>query len=194
VHTWVIEPLAAGAAYTLTAPLPQGSGESGGTLYALVDSTGVVGESDEDNNRTAAGAPVCLAAEDAYEDDDSPAGAKPIAAGSPQARTFGWAGDRDYVLLNLTPGRFYVASTSGLAAGADTRLTLLAGNGQTALMSNDDVSGFSLASRLQFVTGGLMYLLIENWSPAAGGCGSGYAVEVDDAGPAPIFFLPLIRR
>jgi murein DD-endopeptidase MepM/ murein hydrolase activator NlpD len=195
VHQWVSEPLAPGATVTLTAGLKQLSGTRNVTLYAQVDSTNVVAESNEGNN-IAGGLSACIAAVDAFEDDDSPAAASLLPPGASQARNFGWPGDKDWMRLELQPNRFYLATTSGLAGGVDTRLTVYAPNATTVITANDD-SGGTLASRVGFVTrfgAGPYYLLAENWNPAAGGCGASYSVSLADLGSGHTLFFPVIYR
>ena len=196
VFQWVTSALEPGASQTLTAVLSQGSGTRSATVYAQVDSTNAVAENDEGNNRHLSGLSVCIAAEDVYEDDGSAGGAKSLPAGASQARTFGWPGDHDWIRLDLGAGRYYQATTSGLSSGVDTRLMFFGSNGTNFISGNDDYSAASRASRVTFAVPGPgpVYLLVDNWNPAAGGCGASYTVSVADFGPAYSIFLPLMRR
>jgi hypothetical protein len=195
VHMWVSEPLAAGATRTLEAQVTQGSGQGNITLYALVDSTGAIAESDEGDN-VSAGVTQCLAAEDAYEDDDSPAAAKPLNPGSSQARTIGGPGNPDWMLLGATYGRFYALYTSNLAPLLDTRVRIVASDGQTVLSYNDDGDPTTRASALWWSppAPGTFYALVDDWHPAAGGCSAGYTISFVDAGPGWVQFFPSVLR
>jgi hypothetical protein len=196
VHTWVTEPMPAGATRTLTAALSQGIGEDTGSLYALVDSIGVVGEADEGDNRHTAGVPVCLAAEDSYEDDDSPTAAKPLSPGASQARNFGGPGDRDWIRLDALFGRMYHVTTLALGPGVDTRLTVFTADGARLLGMNDDAGATTLASQLIWTppVSGPYVLMVDAWNPATGGCGAAYTISLADAGPAHSLFLPLVTQ
>jgi hypothetical protein len=120
------------------------------TLYAQVDSSGVIAESDETDNIWGAGLTQCLAAEDAYEDDNFAAAAPAFPLGASQARTIGGPGDEDWSFVELQANHFYQAVTSGLSAGLDAVLTIFNPDGASVLTSNDDLSSTSLASQTRF--------------------------------------------
>jgi hypothetical protein len=92
-------------------------------------------------------------------------------------------------------GRFYRLSTTGLAAGVDTRLNIVTGQGHV-LAANDDAAPTSLAAQLTWAppAAGTYYALVDNWSPAFGGCSAGYTVTLADIGRAFIRFMALVGR
>ena len=76
---------------------------------------------------------------DAFEDDDAPGRATPIATdGTPQRHTLSAAADVDYVSFTASAGTTYTLETFALANGADTFLEVLDTDGATVLDSNDD--------------------------------------------------------
>ena len=194
VWTWVSDPLAAGATITFSAAVGPGGVDHTVTLYAQVDSTGAVDDSNRGNNVWATAATTCAAGTDAYEADASLVTAKLLATGASQDRHFGGPGDRDWMLLDVQPGRFYQFSTSNLTAGVDTRLAIYDANGAGPLASNDDANSSTLASLLGWSppAAGTFYLVADDWNPAAGGCGAGYTVSAQDVGPGFVTFLPLL--
>jgi hypothetical protein len=196
VQLWVNEPLAAGTTRTLESQVSIGSGQGTQSLYAQVDSTGVVDESDEGDNLQTSGVSLCVAAEDVFEDDGAPGSAATLAAGASQARNFGGPGDRDWVRLGVQYGRFYVLTTSDLSPGLDTRLRIVGPDGQRVLAENDDAHDATLASELWWSppSPGVYYGLIDAWNPASGGCSSGYSVSLVDAGAGYVRFLPILSR
>ncbi len=196
VALWVNEPLAAGATRTLEAQVLTSSGQANATLYAQVDSSGVINESDENDNRQTTGVTHCLAAEDAYEDDNWAAQAPYLSFGVSQAHTLGGPGDQDWVFMGLQADHFYAAATSSLSPGVDTRLRLIAADGQSVVTANDDLSATSLASYLRFVppSTGTYYLAVSDWNPATGGCDAAYTLTLTDLGPGFRLVLPLILR
>jgi len=196
VQLWVNEPLAAGATRTLEAQVLQASGQGNVTLYAQVDSSGVIAESDEDDNRQTTGVTQCLAAEDVYEDDNWPAQAPAYPLGVSQARTLGGPGDQDWVFMGLQADHLYAAATSNLSPGVDTRLRLISSDGASVVTSNDDQSATSLASQFRFVppNTGAYYLAVSDWNPATGGCSAAYTLTLTDLGPGFRLILPLILR
>lgn len=196
VQLWVNEPLAAGATRTLEAQVLTGGGQGNVNLYALVDSSGVIAESDEGDNAHTAGVSGCLAAEDAYEDDNMPAAAPWFPLGSSQARTIGGPGDEDWVFQTLLADHLYTIATSNLSPGLDTRLRLFAADGASLVTANDDVSATSLASYLRLVppATGTYYVQVTAWNPASGGCSSSYTLTLTDLGPGFRVVLPLIQR
>ncbi len=193
---WINAPIAAGSAVTLTTVLTEtgalrqltalnaGPAEVNLTLYAQTDSTGVIGESDNQNNITASGVEACLAAADAYEDDDIAAQATLFTINTDQQRNFDSLSDHDWIKFQAQAGVTYTIHTTDLAAGADTYVYLYDRDGVTLLAANDDYGG-SLASQIDWEapTAGIYYLLIQHWNPNVGGCGTGYTVSVADARP-----------
>lgn len=193
VRFWVNDPIPAGATVALTTLLdaptlldlgaaanatPAGQNETGGALFAQVDSTGVVGEPDNGDNITAQGTPFCLAEADSYEGDDDAAQATPLSPNQPQTHNLHQAGDQDWFAVQLSAGQAYTFSTTNLAANADTYLYLYDRDGATLIDANDDLEE-SLASGIHWqATGtGVYYLRVMHWNPNGGGCASAYTVE-----------------
>ena len=196
VQSWAIAPLAPGAAITVTGVVPQASGQQTALLFAQVDSTGVVDETDEGNNLWANGTGACLVAADGFENDNTASVAKLLASGSSQGHSFGGPGDRDWMLLDAQPGHAYRFSTSNLAPAVDTRLTIYGPGGLAPLAGNDDADATTLASQLFWVppAPGPYYLVADDWNPGLGGCGSSYTVSAEDLGPGFVTFLTLLSR
>ncbi|MCC7368660.1 MAG: hypothetical protein IT306_09565 [Chloroflexi bacterium] len=201
VRAWVADPIAPGQIIALTAEveLPGVTGaavpagvelsrtalnappaETTYTLHAQTDSTGALGSASQPDKTISSSIPVCFAAQDSYEDDDSKAAAKPIGApGVTQTRNFHRAGDEDWLTLTATAGRTYTITTSNLGLASDTVLTLYAADGATVLATNDD-AGANLASRIEWraAASGTVYLKVTGWSSNAGGCGTTYDLAV----------------
>ena len=203
---WVNDPIAAGATVTLTTvindlsslnvmtaqSLAPGS-ESSATLYAQTDSAGAVSEPNESDNIYSTGTEICLATADAYEGDDAAGTASVISLGQTQTHNFDRMGDQDWMGFAAQEGKTYTLSTSGLDASADTYLYLYDTNGTTLLASNDDFGG-TLASQIvwQAPADGTYYVLINDWNPNIGGCGTSYNFTV--ASFTSRIYLPLILR
>jgi len=203
---WVNDPIAAGATVTLTTvindlsslnvmtaqSLAPGS-ESSATLYAQTDSAGAVSEPNESDNIYSTGTEICLATADAYEGDDTAGTASIISLGQTQTHNFDRMGDQDWMGFAAQEGKTYTLSTSGLDASADTYLYLYDTNGTTLLASNDDFGG-TLASQIvwQAPADGTYYVLINDWNPNIGGCGTSYNFTV--ASFTSRIYLPLILR
>jgi len=196
VQSWAIAPLAAGASITVTGVVPQPSGQQTALLFAQVDSTGVVDETDEGNNIWSSGTGACLVAADGFENDNLRSLAKPLASGASQGHSFGGPGDQDWMLLDAQPGHAYQFTTSNLAPSVDTRLSIYGPDGLTLLASNDDADNTTLASQLFWVppAPGPFYLVAQDWNPGLGGCGSFYTVSAQDLGPGSVTFLPMLAR
>ena len=196
VQNWAVSPLAAGATITLTGLVPQASGQHTAALFAQVDSTGVITETDESNNIWVSGTGACLVAADGFEPDNTPSTAKLLASGTSQGHSFGGPGDRDWMLLDAQPGHAYEFTTSNLAFGVDTRLTIYGPGGAGPLSFNDDADSSTVASQLFWSppAAGTYYLVADNWNPGFGGCGSYYTVSAQDLGPGFVNMLPSIIR
>ena len=206
IRYWVASPIEAGQTITLTTVITDLSGAAGlglqslgstgevsGTLYAQTDSTGAVSETDNANN-ISAGAEVCVAGADAYEQDDTPANAQSIALGQTQHHNHHVPGDQDWARFTAQAGVTYTIRTSGLGPAADTYLYLYGPDGTTLLAANDDYGG-TLASQIEWtaLAAGTYYLLVRHWNPNVGGCGTGYDLEVGHA-LANKVYLPSVMR
>ena len=200
---WVNDPIGVGETVTLRTVItdmgalgisaadllaPQGGiapyTETTATLYAQTDSAGSISEPDDANNIYSAGTELCVASEDIYEDDNQYSGATSILVGILQTHNLDAAGDGDWVKFDATSGQTYLITTSGLGIAADTYLYLYDTDGQTLLTSNDDF-GNSLASRIMWTapSTGTYYVLVNHWSPNAGGCGTPYTININPRRP-----------
>lgn len=190
---WINDPVAAGDQVILTtvleeeAILSRASGprqplapasEVTATLYAQVDSAGVIRESDNDNN-ISEGAELCLATPDQYEGSDANHTNAPyIDAYERQVHNFHRPEDEDWVRFYAWEGNTYVLHTYGLDEEADTYLYLYAEDGSTLLASNDDAG--ALASQITWTApnSGTYYLRVRQWNPNSGGCGTRYILAL----------------
>ena len=198
---WVNSPIESGAIVTLTTQLTGlsatevGNAEmSGGdisdevsvaaataavveeqaTLYAQVDTSGLVREQDKANN-ISAGVIVCTAAQDALEPDNAVAQAKQLTIHQGYNHNLHIAGDMDWGKFTATGGVTYAIRTDTLGATADTYLYLYDTNGTTLLASNDDTA-VSLSSEIVWKapTDGVYYAVVKHWNTQSGGCGTTY--------------------
>jgi hypothetical protein len=203
---WVNAPLPAGAMVTLTAVItdlsdangasPQNVGairEASGTLYAQADSTGVVSQTNRAKDIYATGVPVCVASPDAYEPDDSAGMARSIGVGQAVSHNL-TPGDHDWARFDAQGGVTYTIFTANLGPSADTSLYLYSADGATLLASNDDQGG-SLASRIdwQAPATGTYSIMVQNWNPNAGACGTSYTLWVTH-GLTGRAYLPVLQR
>ncbi len=114
---------------------------------------------------------------DAWEPDDTPAQARPVAAGQVSSHTFPVAGDVDWVKFTARKNRRVSLATSGLTGDTDTMIELYAADG--SLLASDDDGGGGRASRLtvRFRRAGTYYLKVREYD-GAGGSGFGYQLTV----------------
>lgn len=204
VRFWVNDPIPAGTTVALTTLLdaptmaslgaattstPAGQTETGGTLFAQVDSTGVVTEPDNTDNITPQGAPFCIAAPDGFEGDNDMAEATPLPPNHAQTHNLHETGDEDWLAVQLIAGQAYTFRTYDLAPNADTYLYLHDRDGLSLLAASDD-NADTLASRINWTpdTTGTYYLRVNHWNPTAGGCATAYTVEFapDSAPETPV--------
>ena len=184
------DPVAAGATITLTTVIADVTSvgglfaaalgplsEASATLYAQADSEGVIAEPDDADN-ISSGVEVCIASADAYESDDTSAGAQPITLGETQRHNFDSLADEDWVTFTVSGGVMYTIQTSDLDLAADTYLYLYDTDGSTLLAANDDYGG-SLASRIDWIapSDGTYYALVRHWNPNTAGCGTTYILN-----------------
>jgi murein DD-endopeptidase MepM/ murein hydrolase activator NlpD len=181
---WVDNPIEAGSTVTLTtllagtqtglaAAMLEGSiTESSTTLYGQTDSAGSVTEPDDQNN-ISQGVEVCVASDDLYEPDNSPAEAQPILG--LQTHNINTLTDEDWVSFSAEAGQTYALATSNLGLGADTYLYLYDTDAATLLAANDDYGG-TLASRIVWEcrATGTYYAAVKHWNPNVSGCGTTY--------------------
>jgi hypothetical protein len=205
---WVNDPIAAGAAVTLTTvvqdvssltgmkaqSLPPGT-ETSATLYAQTDSAGVVHETDKSNNIYSAGTEICTATSDAYEADGTAGTASTISMGQTQTHNFNLMSDQDWIKFVAKAGQTYHLSTSNLGASADTYLYLYDTDGMTLIASNDD-SNDSLASQIDWTApqNGTYYAMVENWNPNTSGCGTSYEFSITEKPSQFLLYFPLVYR
>lgn len=113
---------------------------------------------------TATPSPTSLAAgcDDAYEENDTPAQAKPFTVPGTQAHRFCYQYDEDWVRLTVAAGTTYSMETVELGANIDPLLELYASNGTTLLASDDDSGAEYHAARLvhTFSAAGTYYLKV----------------------------------
>jgi hypothetical protein len=198
---WVDNPIEAGSTVTLTtlltgtqtglaATMIEGSiTESSTTLYGQTDSTGSVTEPDDQNNISHV-TEVCVASDDLYEPDNSPAEAQPIVG--PQTHNINTLTDEDWVTFSAQAGQTYALATSNLGLGADTYLYLYDTDGATLLAANDDYGG-TLASRIVWdcPATGTYYAAVKHWNPNVSGCGTTYDLSF---GEQHATFFPLALK
>lgn len=207
---WVNMPIEAGAQITLTTIITDLAGMGGymmhalsapgaevtATLYAQVDSVGVISETDTTNN-ISPGVEICLASSDAYASDDDISGAAWLHLGEVQQRNFDRPTDRDWVKFTAHGGVTYTLRTFDLGNAADTYLYLYDTDGATLLAANDDYGG-SLASRIDWMAPvtGTYYALVQHWNPNVGGCGTSYSLSLSTMTVQKTFnvYLPLVTR
>lgn len=205
---WVNMPIEASAQITLTTVITDLAGMGGymmhalsapgaevtATLYAQVDSVGVISETDTTNN-ISPGIEICLASPDAYAGDDDTSGVSWLNLGEVQQRNFDRPTDRDWVKFTAHGGVTYTLHTFDLGNAADTYLYLYDTDGATLLSANDDYGG-SLASRIDWMAPvtGTYYALVQHWNPNVGGCGTGYKLSLTEQLTIHTLYLPLIVR
>lgn len=172
-------------------------GETSGTFYAQVDTTGAVMNGATSKSIYSAGKAFCLANPDAYEPVDAlPSSASVIPLNGTQRHNFDTAGDQDWVSFTAVAGKTYRIFTNNLAATADTYLYLYSSDKTTLLASNDDVDG-TLASRIDWTapSNGMFYLKVTGWNPNSQGCGTSYNLSLGYAPNNSVYFyLPFIRK
>lgn len=124
---------------------------------------------------------ACASAEaaDAYEPDNSPGQARPIATdGTPQTHEIRPASDVDYVRFSAVAETEYIIETSPTASGdvGDTVVTLFGPNGVTVLAEDDD-GGEGLYSRLAYTvtSSGTHYARVRSYAASHTG---GYRISV----------------
>lgn len=207
VHFWINEPIAAGATVTLTSVITDVAGlvhqvmsdvpytEITGTLRVLVDSSGALSESDENNNIDTGGTEVCIATGDVFENDDTVAEAKVLLLDQTQTRNISKLDDQDWATFTAEAEKTYIVTTGDLGLAADTYLYLYDTDGTTLLAANDD-DGNSLASRIEWAApaDGTYYILVKHWNPNVSGCGTGYTLNLTEARPFYNIYLPLTLR
>ncbi len=170
--------------------------ESSATLYSQTDSTGVVGEPDDDNNIYKAGVEVCVAAPDGYEGDDTSATAGLLSIGATQPHNIHAIGDQDWVKFDANGGITYTIQTSNLGLSADTYLYLYDTDATTLLAANDDYGG-TLASQIEWTAPmtDTYYVMVKHWNPNVGGCGTSYDLSITTAsGGGNDVYLPIILK
>jgi len=199
ISFWVNDPIPAGGTVTLTTVLND-LGQTGlnslapreeftGTLYSQTDSTGALADPVRDDN-ISDGLNICVAAPDAYENDDGGfAGANWI--NSSQPHNFDRLNDEDWVKFDAVAGQEYLITTHDLDMYADTYLYLYAPDGTTMLAANDDYST-SLASQIAWTApdDGTYYVKVQQWNPHRAGCGTSYTLSI----ASEFIYLPTIMR
>lgn len=204
IQFWVNTSIQPGATLTLTTVLNDLSqlnhgimqanapmAEVGGLLYAQADSTGVISESNKNNNIHTNGLNICVANADAFEFDDTRFAATPVQWDTRQAHNFHTMGDEDWFAIPAVADQTYTITTVNLGLQADTYLHVYGTNGTTLIASNDDYGG-TLASRVEWTapTTGTYYVMVKHWNPNSSGCGTRYTILFGDAK----LYLPIVLR
>lgn len=201
LHFWVSDPIPAGGIVTLTTliedPAAIGlksmyvSEERDWTLYAQADSSGAINEADKANNITA-GTDICVAAGDDFENGDDTQSGAMVLSGT-QTHNFDLPGDVDWLRFEAKRDQTYIISTSNLGTNADTYLYLFDQDGISLLASNDDY-GNDLSSRIEWKApqDRNYFILVNQWNPSSGGCGTSYVISLQEEGNS--IYLPLIVK
>jgi hypothetical protein len=204
ISFWVNDPIAAGTVLTLTTLIEQlpsainnvlaPTSETTSMLYAQIDSSGAVNETDDSNNIYSSGMQVCTATPDQFEADNDRTSASAIMIGQSQTHNFYKLDDHDWTRFEAQEGITYTLRTFSLSGSSDTYLYLYDTDGVTLLASNDDFGG-TLASQLvwQAPTTGTYVVLVRHWNPNVGGCGTRYSFTVFE-GVGYRIFLPELQR
>jgi C1A family cysteine protease len=142
---------------------------------------------------------VCEVEPDAYEADNSPASAQPIATdGTPQTHNFHAEGDADWVHFEARAGQHYVLATANIGGHADTVLSLVDQDGSTLLGSDDNSGEAWLTSRLEWraPASGTYYAQVVHADAWAYGCTTEYLLSVQEVeGPTlERVYLPIVLR
>jgi hypothetical protein len=178
--------------FTLSLRVPEGAAP--GTSYGITLTLSSDGPESDPADNTASGDVVAAygvfvpmvtgdytpAGADAYEPDDSPGQASPIATdGTPQRHTFHVADDEDWVYFSVVDGQQYTIETSSLGSSCDTVMQLYAADGTTVLASDDD-GGSGLASRIVWTAGetSTYYVRVYHYS-GYGGHNTQYDLSVE---------------
>ncbi len=132
---------------------------------------------------TAGENPIEVFPPDIYEDDDTAATAKPIAAGEVQLHNFHDAGDVDWMAFACSGQAIYEVETFELGDRADTVLEVRAADGTTVLEANDDFIVGGRASRTVFscVEAGTVLLRVAQFNRDAFGGLTDYKIRVNAA-------------
>lgn len=196
---WINDPIGPGQSVTLTtviSALAAGAqsvaagSESAATLYAQVDSSGVVAEDDDANNIFGDGVVLCTAAADPYEGDDDAGSATPLPLSVAQAHNTHRPGDTDWFVFVAAAGQRYRVRAGAQGEVADPYLVLYGPDGVTELGANDDSpSGASAEIAWTAPQTASYYLAVEHWNPNTGGCGTAYTIRVAEDYPV---YLPLL--
>ena len=159
-------------------PWPETPRETTQTLYTQADSTGTLGEPDEENN-ISLGIEICLASADNYESDDTASTARLVSIRTTEVHNFDVLRDQDWLKFEARSGVAYTIQTNSLDTTADTYLYLYDTDSATLLAANDDYGG-TLDSRItwQAPADGIYYVMVKHWNPNVGGCGTSYDFSV----------------
>jgi uncharacterized repeat protein (TIGR01451 family) len=139
-------------------------------------------------------ATACSCPPDSYEQDDLPAQAGDLDAGSPQEHDF--CDDAiDWMRFTAQAGNTYTVTTSSWGQRADTSLALLAPDGSTVLAMNDDYEGTTdFSSRIvwQAPANGIYYIRVTERADLTG-CATDYRVWLERM-ETDIIYLPLVIK
>jgi uncharacterized repeat protein (TIGR01451 family) len=139
---------------------------------------------------------ACVCGPDAYEDDDAPAEATLLQAGSLHTQQHDFCDDAaDWFTFTAEYRGVYTVTTSSWGQRADTVLSVYDRDGETLLVSNDDyehATDYSSIIAWEAPAGGVYYLQVANRGGAVG-CYTDYDLSLESQEPSTIF-LPLIVR
>lgn len=125
---------------------------------------------------------------DAFEPDNAPIDAAPLAPGDAQSHTFCGVGDRDWVTFYAEAGGTYTIETANLNGLTDTVLELYSGDGVSLLASNDDIDyPANVASRIvwQAPASGWYAAVVYQWGNRIAGDDVRYTLHLGAEIPTP---------
>jgi hypothetical protein len=168
------------------------------TLKVVVDPEDLVAEADEGNNTWQGQFYWQPACDDAYEDNDTPAGATALAIGQTRDADICGPGDYDHYRFNGAAGQRIVVDIDAQVDGSrlDTYLSLIDGDGSTVLAEHDDeVLDVRLDSHLgyELPRDGSYYIRVRAFDhPNAGGPDHFYSIRLlqDNSLPVTEISLP----
>jgi hypothetical protein len=139
---------------------------------------------------------VLACSPDPHEEDDTPAQAVYLPAGSPhQAHTF-CDDAADWHAFTALANEVYTITTSSWGLAADTFLTVLDADGVTVWAINDDCPGATDGSSClawMAPASGLYYVRVSNRDGLTG-CNTEYEVWIETQTPPLFTYLPLVTR
>lgn len=124
--------------------------------------------------------------EDEYEPDGKPSQATLLVPGELQPHNLHFAGDRDWVRLEVRAGYTYIIETSGLGEAVDTVLLLLDQDGEELIVDDngrEDEEPFASRLRWTAEADGTLYVVVHDKDDAAQGPGTEYWIGLTEISP-----------